>query len=87
VIDGCGKRTNGPTPIPPGVLIASAQLKTSEVQELGDQIGSIGNAAVGYDLRVTVQIEVGAGGKRPPESIVASINGKLKEISPELESK
>ena len=72
---------------PPGVLVASAQLKPGEIQELADQIGAISSAAVGHDLKVAVRIEVGAEGKRPPDSLVASINNKLKEISPDLELK
>jgi hypothetical protein len=63
------------------VLVASAILKPGEVQDLADQIGEIGSAAVGYDLKIMVQIEVGAGGKQPPEDVVAKINAKLGEIS------
>ncbi len=84
VIDDGGKPKDEPAP---GVWVASAQLKTSQLQELADQIGSISNAAVGHDLKVIVRIEVGGEGKRPPDDVIAAINGKLKEISPELELK
>jgi hypothetical protein len=53
-----------------GVLTATADLKPNEVQELADQIGDISNAAVGYELKVQVRIEV-----------VAKINSKLGEVS------
>jgi hypothetical protein len=65
----------------PGVLIASAYLKPSEVQDLADQIGEISSAAVGHDLRVIVRIEVGADGKRPPKEVVNKLNAKLGEVS------
>jgi hypothetical protein len=67
--------------LPPGVLVASALLKPNEVQELADQIGEIGNAAVGFDLKITVSVEIGGAGKRPPEGVVAKINAKLAEIA------
>ena len=73
----------GPKP-PAGVLTATAYLKPNEVQELADQIGDICNAAVGYELKVQVRIEVGGDGKRPPEEAVAKINSKLGEVSKNL---
>jgi hypothetical protein len=66
------------------VLTATAYLKSSEVQELADQIGDVSNATVGYDLRIQVRVEVGGDGKRPPEEVVAKINSKLDEVSKNL---
>jgi hypothetical protein len=66
------------------VLVASAFLKPGEVQDFADQIGGIGSAAVGYDLKIMVRIEVGADGKRPPEEVVNKINAKLGEVSKDL---
>jgi hypothetical protein len=63
------------------VLVASANLKPADVQDLAEVIGDVGAAAVGYDLKIVVRIEVGAVGKRPPEDIVAKINSKLGEVS------
>jgi hypothetical protein len=76
--------TPTPTPTPPDVLVATACLKAGEIQELADQIGDIGNAAVGYDLKVQVRIEIGGDGKRPPDDVVAKLNAKLGEVSKNL---
>jgi uncharacterized protein len=69
---------------PAGVLTATAYLKPGEVQDFADQIGDIGNVAVGYNLRIQVRIEVGSEGNRPPEDVVAKINEKLGEVSKEF---
>jgi hypothetical protein len=76
--------TPTPTPTPPGVLFATAYLKPVEIQDFADQIGDLGNAAVGYDLKVQVRVEVGADGKRPPNDVVAKLNAKLGEVSKNL---
>jgi hypothetical protein len=73
--------TPTPTPTLPGVLIATAYLKPGELQDFFDQIGDITGAAVGYDLKVQVRVEVGGDGKRPPVDIVAKINAMLGEVS------
>ena len=76
--------TPTPTTPPPGILVASAYLKPGEIQDLADQIGEVGNAAAGYDMKVQVRIEVGSEGKRPPEDVIARINAKLGEVSKSL---
>lgn len=73
--------TPTPTPTRADVLIATAYLNTGQVQDLADQIGDIGNAAVGYDMKGHVRVEVGGDGKRPPVDVVAKINAKLGEVS------
>ena len=70
-----------PPPPPPGILVASAYLKPGEIQDLADQIGEVGNTAVGYDMKFLVRIEIGSDGKRPPESVIAKLNAKLAEVS------
>jgi hypothetical protein len=70
-----------PPPPPPGILVASAYLKPGEIQDLADQIGEVGNTAVGYDMKVLVRIEVGSEAKRPPEDVVARLSAKLAEVS------
>jgi hypothetical protein len=64
--------------------VASSYLDTGGIQDLADQIGEIRKAAVGYDLKVMVRIEVGAEGKRPPDQVVSAINQRLTAISPAL---
>ena len=70
-----------PPPPPPGELVASAYLGTGELQELAEQIGEVGKAAVGYAMKISVRIEIGGDGKRPPDDVVARINAKLGEVS------
>ena len=66
------------------MLVASAYLKPGEIQDLADQIGEIGNAAVGYDMKTQVRIELGSSGKRPPPNVVVKINAKLEAIAKHL---
>ena len=73
-----------PPPPPPGVLVASAYLKPGEIQDFADQIGEVGNTAVGYDLKVLVRIEVGSERERPPEDVVTKLKKMLTSISPSL---
>ena len=68
------------------MLIATAYLKPGEIQDFADQIGDIGNAAVGYDLKIQVRVEVGGDGKRPPDDVVAKLNARLGEASEEPET-
>jgi hypothetical protein len=70
-----------PPPPPSGARVASAYLSKNEVQDLAEVIGDVGNAAVGYDLKIMVRIEVGGDGKRPPDEVVAKINARLGEVS------
>jgi hypothetical protein len=69
---------------PLGVLVATASLKPDQIQDLAEQIGAIGTAAVGYDLKIEVRLQVGKEGKRPPDAVVTKINDRLKEVSKEF---
>jgi hypothetical protein len=66
---------------PPGVLVASASLKPDQIQDLAEQIGAIGTAAVGYDLKIELRLQVGKEGKRSPDTGVTKSNDRLKEVS------
>jgi hypothetical protein len=67
-----------------GVRIAQGYVSQDQLQDLADIIGDVANAAVGHDLKIMVQIEVGGEGKSPPEQVVAKINGKISGILGEL---
>jgi hypothetical protein len=41
-------------------------------------------AAVGYDLKFKLQVEVGSAAKPPPEDVLAKINAKLGDVSEKL---
>jgi hypothetical protein len=71
-----------PKPVP-GVLEAEAELRSNQIQDLADQIADIGQAAVGYDLRFRLRIEL-SGSSRPPDDVVTKINRLLQDISEDL---
>ena len=83
VIDTAEQKDKQPKP-PAGVVVASGYLKPGEIQDLADQIGELGSAAVGYDMKVLVRIELGSDGNRPPEDVVARLNAKLAGVSKDL---
>jgi DNA-binding transcriptional regulator YiaG len=64
----------------PGMLIAEAELRPNEIQDLADQIGAITKAAVGLDLKFHLRIELDAS-PIPSEDIVTKIDQLLQEIS------
>jgi len=41
----------------PGVLVAEADLRLNEIQDLADSIATIGQAAVGFDLKLHLRLE------------------------------
>jgi hypothetical protein len=75
-----------PRPTPPGVLVAEAELRPNELQDLADQLGDITKAAVGHELKFVLRIEL-SGKARPPDATVIAINDKLREVSEDLELK
>jgi transcriptional regulator with XRE-family HTH domain len=67
----------------PGVLVAEADLRPNEIQDLADQVADIAKAAVGLDLKFRLRVELG-GESRPSDEVVASINQLLREISNDI---
>jgi hypothetical protein len=67
----------------PGVLVAEADLRLNEIQDLADAIANIGQAAVGFDLKFHLRLEL-RGVSRPPDDVVTKINLLLQEISDNL---
>jgi hypothetical protein len=70
-----------PPPRPPGVLVAEAELKPHEIQDLADALGDIVSTAAGYDLIFNIRIEL-SGEESPPDEIKDELNEFLEEISP-----
>jgi hypothetical protein len=70
-------------PQPSGVRLATAYLKTNEIQDLADRIGEIGTAAVGHDLKIQVRLELG-GKAVVPKNVLSTINGILEKVSEDL---
>jgi hypothetical protein len=70
-------------PLAPGMLVAEAELRLNELQDLADSIASIRQAAVGFDLKFRLRLEL-SGASRPPDDMVAKINLLLQDISEQL---
>jgi hypothetical protein len=67
----------------PGVVVAEADLKPSQIQDLADQVGELAKAAVGHEVRMRFRIEVG-GSKPVPTDLVERLNMILAEVAKEL---
>jgi len=65
------------------VLVAEADLRLNEIQDLADAVANIGQAAVGFDLKLHLRLEL-SGASRPPDDVVTKINLLLQEISEKL---
>jgi hypothetical protein len=63
----------------PGVLVAEADLRPSQIQDLADQLGELTKAVVGHDLKLHLRIELG-GAKAVPPELVARLNALLAEV-------
>ncbi|MBI2863489.1 MAG: ATP-binding protein [Chloroflexi bacterium] len=69
-----------PASVPPGALVAQAELDTAAIQDLADAIGELRAAAAGYDLKFRLAIEL-SGKTPPPRDVVDKLNKVLKDIS------
>ncbi|MGE0825940.1 MAG: DUF499 domain-containing protein [Candidatus Binatia bacterium] len=67
-------------PRKPGVLIASADLQVSQIQDLAEHVAELARLAVGFDLTFHVRVEFG-GSSRPSEEIITKMNNLLSEVS------
>lgn len=67
----------------PGVLIAAAELRPNQIQDLAEQVSEVAKIAVGHDLRFHLRIELG-GASRPPDDVIMKMNQVLQEVSGEL---
>jgi hypothetical protein len=76
-----------PKPPQPGVLVASAELEPSQMQELGDIVPKLLDIKVNTNtpLRFHVRIEMGDGKTTPAAEAAAEINALLKDVKSELE--
>jgi len=67
----------------PGMLVGEAELHLNELQDLADSIANIRQAAVSFDLKFRLRLEL-SGASRPPDDVVVKINLLLQEISEQL---
>ncbi len=75
-----------PPPPKPGVRVAEADLRPNEIQDLADVIGELTAAAVGYELKFHLRIELGSK-TSPPQTIADQINQILQQVSREMHLK
>jgi hypothetical protein len=68
---------------PPPILSTSAELKIHQIQELGEKIADLKNAAAGTNLSVQVTVQLG-GEARPSVEVIEKVNQILQEISEQL---
>jgi hypothetical protein len=77
-----------PPPLPPapkpGVLVGRAELRSSQIQDLADQVSEITRLAAGMDLKFTVEVEISGPGAQSSDA-VANLNEILADISADLE--
>lgn len=66
-----------------GVLVAEADLRPGQIQDLADQVAEITKAAAGLDLKFHLRIELG-GPSRPSNDVIARMSQLLQEISSDL---
>jgi hypothetical protein len=70
-------------PPKPGVRVAEADLRPSEIQDLADVIGELTSAAVGNDLKLHLRIEL-SGDTPPKDDVVEKLNKILKNVTDKL---
>jgi hypothetical protein len=70
----------------PGVLVAEAELKPAQIQDLADALGDLGKAAAGHDLKYRLRIELG-GTTPAPQTVVAEVGRLLLDVSTDLKLK
>jgi hypothetical protein len=68
----------------PDVLVAEAELKPNEIQDLADQLAEIKKAAGAIDLRFRLRVEVNGKGSVPAPSLIGKLNELLKKVSDRL---
>lgn len=71
----------------PNVLVAEAELKANEIQDLADNIAEIRKAAGDVDLKFRIKLELDGSGKTPDEGIVNKLNELLAKVSKALSLK
>jgi hypothetical protein len=67
----------------PGVRVGEADLKPSEVQDLAEVIGDLKAASVGFNLKLSMRIEL-CGDPPPSDAAVEKLNSILRKVSKSL---
>lgn len=72
-----------PSPMPPGARVAEGELRMDELQDLAEHFGAVKKAAIGYDVKLTVRIEIG-GKPSVVDEVVMKVNEELAKVSEKL---
>jgi hypothetical protein len=81
------KRTEPPLKLQPDVLVAEAELRPSEIQDLADQLSELRKLAGTADLRFRVRLELDGRGTSPAQDVVNRLNESLAKVSKGLSFK
>lgn len=71
----------------PNVLVAEAEVKPSEIQDLADHLPDLRRATGEAELKFRLRLELDGRGKTPDQSIIDKLNTLLAEISKALSLK
>ena len=83
-IPASSKATEVPFALRPDFLVAEAELRPSEIQDLAEQLPEIRKAAGATDLKFRLRLELDGRGTSPGQDIVAKLNDLLARISKAL---
>ena len=70
-----------PFTLRPNVLVAEAELRPSEIQDLAEQLPEIRKAAGASDLKFRIRLELDGHGNSTAQDVVAKLNDLLAKIS------
>ena len=82
-----GKPIESPFTLKPNVLVAEAELRPSEIQDLADQLSELRQIAGAVDLRFRVRLELDGRAGSVNQDSVSELNTLLAKISKALSFK
>ena len=76
-----------PFALKPDVLVAEAELRPSEIQDLAEQLPEIRKAAGPADLKFRLRLELDGRGSSPGQDALGKLNELLAKVSKALSFK
>ncbi len=73
-----------PFRLKPDLLVAEAELRPSEIQDLADQLSDLRKLAGNADLKFRIRVELHGPGASPPHDVVSKLNELLAKVSKAL---
>jgi len=84
VVTASGKSPEPQFKLQPNVLVAEAELRPNEIQDLADQLSDLRKLAGNAALRFRVRLELDGGGAPPSQNVVDKLNELLAKVSSSL---